>query len=57
MTAGRADGGLSPARILATVLAPFAAGYFCSYLLRAVNAVVAPDLVAAVGLSAGTWGC
>ncbi|BBK45451.1 MFS transporter [Allostella vacuolata] len=38
------------------MLAPFAAGYFCSYLLRAVNAVVAPDLVAAVGLSAGDLG-
>ena len=45
-----------PLRILATVLLPFAAGYFCSYLLRAVNAVVAPDLVAAVGLSAGDLG-
>ncbi len=43
-------------RIVATVFLPFAAGYFCSYLLRAVNAVVAPDLVAAVGLSAGDLG-
>ncbi|BBK39905.1 membrane protein [Allostella sp. ATCC 35155] len=45
-----------PLRVLATVLLPFAAGYFCSYLLRAVNAVVAPDLVAAVGLTAGDLG-
>ncbi|QIG49587.1 MFS transporter [Nordella sp. HKS 07] len=33
-------------RIIATALAPFALGYLLSYLLRAVNAVVAPDLVA-----------
>lgn len=46
----------APARIVATVFLPFAAGYFCSYLLRAVNAVVAPDLVAAAGLTAGDLG-
>jgi hypothetical protein len=31
------------------VLTPFALGYFLTYLLRAVNAVVAPDLVAELG--------
>src|SRR5262245_41476384 len=38
------------------VLAPFAAGYFLTYLLRAVNAVVAPDLVGELGLSAADLG-
>ena len=38
------------------VLAPFAAGYFLTYLLRAVNAVVAPDLVGELGLSAAELG-
>jgi predicted MFS family arabinose efflux permease len=38
------------------VLAPFALGYFLTYLLRAVNAVVAPDLVTEIGLSAADLG-
>ena len=40
------------ARVVLTVLAPFAAGYFLSYLFRSVNAVVGPRLVADIGLSA-----
>ena len=47
---------LTPATIVLTVLAPFALGYFLSYLFRAVNAVVGPDLVADIGLSATTLG-
>lgn len=47
---------VSPLRIIFTALLPFAAGYFMSYLLRAVNAVVAPDLVREVGLSPGELG-
>ena len=43
-------------RIVLTALLPFAAGYFMSYLLRAVNAVVAPDLVKDLGLSPGAAG-
>lgn len=43
-------------RILLTALLPFAAGYFMSYLLRAVNAVVAPDLVKDLGLSPAELG-
>jgi predicted MFS family arabinose efflux permease len=39
-------------RIVLTVLAPFAAGYFLSSLFRSVNAVVGPRLVADIGLSA-----
>jgi predicted MFS family arabinose efflux permease len=35
----------APRRIIFFALFPFACGYFLSYLLRAVNAVVAPDLV------------
>jgi predicted MFS family arabinose efflux permease len=45
-----------PFRIAVTVLFPFACGYFLSYLLRAVNAVVAPDLVATFHLTAAELG-
>jgi MFS family permease len=45
-----------PLRVAATVLLPFACGYLLSYLLRAVNAVVAPDLVAAFDLSPADLG-
>jgi predicted MFS family arabinose efflux permease len=41
----------SPARIVFSALLPFALGYFLSSLLRAVNAVVAPDLVRDAGLT------
>jgi MFS family permease len=41
---------------LARVFFPFAFGYFLSYLLRVVNAVVAPDLVRELGLSAADLG-
>jgi MFS family permease len=47
---------LSPAAIIGTVLAPFALGYLLSYLFRAVNAVVGPELVADIGLSATELG-
>ena len=43
-------------RLVFSALLPFAAGYFMSYLLRAVNAVVAPDLVKDLGLSPGQLG-
>jgi predicted MFS family arabinose efflux permease len=43
-------------RLILTALFPFALGYLLSYLLRAVNAVVAPDLVADIGLTAGELG-
>ncbi|HTZ00404.1 MAG TPA: MFS transporter, partial [Rhodocyclaceae bacterium] len=38
------------------VFAPFAAGYFLSYLLRNVNAVIAPELTRALGVSAADLG-
>jgi predicted MFS family arabinose efflux permease len=45
-----------PAAIVGTVLAPFAFGYLLTYLFRAVNAVVGPNLVADIGLSATELG-
>ncbi len=47
---------LSPRLIAVTALLPFALGYFLSYLFRAVNAVVAPDLVRELGLNASQLG-
>ncbi|MBM3572774.1 MAG: MFS transporter, partial [Alphaproteobacteria bacterium] len=44
------------ARLAFIVLGPFAAGYFMTYLFRSVNAVVAPDLAADIGLTAGALG-
>ncbi len=38
------------------VLVPFACGYFLSYLYRTVNAVIAPDLIAELGLGASDLG-
>jgi len=38
------------------VFVPFAIGYFLSYLLRVVNAVIAPDLVRELGLTAAELG-
>ena len=46
----------TPARIIFLALFPFACGYFMSYLLRAVNAVVAPDLVAEFGVGPAELG-
>lgn len=45
-----------PLRLVMSVLVPFAAGYFLSYLYRAINAVVAPDLVRDIGLEATELG-
>lgn len=47
---------MTPLRLIFSALLPFAAGYFMSYLLRAVNAVVAPDLVRDLQLSPGQLG-
>ena len=38
------------------IILPFALGYFLSYLYRAVNAVIAPDLVRELGLDAAALG-
>lgn len=44
-----------PYRIL-RVFAPFAVGYFMSYLFRTVNAVIADELTASLGISAAGLG-
>ena len=43
-------------RLVLTVLVPFSLCYFLSYLYRAVNAVIAPNLVSDIGLDAGELG-
>lgn len=43
-------------RLFARVFLPFAFGYFLSYLYRTVNAVIAPELTADVGLGASELG-
>lgn len=50
--------GLAPgfARLCAVVLLPFSFGYFLSYLLRAVNAALAPDIVRELGLGPSMLG-
>lgn len=47
---------MSPTRLVACVLLPFTAGYFLSYLFRTINAVIAGDLGAELGLSAADLG-
>lgn len=42
--------------LVTRVFLPFALGYFLSYLLRVVNAVIAPDLIAELGLAAADLG-
>lgn len=44
------------ARLLLVVFIPFAGGYFLSYLFRSTNAVIAPQLIAEIGLDAGDLG-
>ena len=43
--------GVLPAPLAIRVFAAFASGYFMSYALRSVNAVIAPDLIAEFGLT------
>jgi MFS family permease len=45
-----------PVRLVAIVLVPFSAGYFLSYMFRAINAVVAPNLVSDLTLDATQLG-
>jgi predicted MFS family arabinose efflux permease len=42
--------------VLGRLFVPFGLGYFVSYLFRTVNAVIAPDLVAELGLSPADLG-
>jgi MFS family permease len=48
--------GRATLKVVITVFAPFAGGYFLSYLFRSVNAVAAPDLVQDIGLDAADLG-
>ena len=52
----RFPGQARPPPCCVSVLAPFALGYFLSYLFRAVNAVVGPNLAAELDLSAAELG-
>lgn len=45
-----------PLSIVLRVFLPFAGGYFLSYLYRTVNAVISPELVASLDLSAADLG-
>jgi MFS family permease len=47
---------LPPATIVLLVFAPFASGYFLSYLLRTVNAAVAPHLMADIAVTPASLG-
>jgi MFS family permease len=54
--AAPAAGDALPAKLVALVFVPFAAGFFLSILLRYVNAVIARDLSAEFALSAADLG-
>jgi predicted MFS family arabinose efflux permease len=56
MRQSQAQHALEPGSMALRVLTPFALGYFLTYMLRAVNAVVAPDLVGELGLDAAELG-
>ena len=47
---------LTTARAMLLVFLPFAGGYFLSYMVRSLNAVIAPQLIAEIGLTAGDLG-
>jgi len=46
----------TPSSLLLRVFAPFAAGYFLSFLYRVVNAVLAPELLRDLGIGPSTLG-
>jgi predicted MFS family arabinose efflux permease len=48
--------GVGPARAVFVVFLPFAAGFFFSDLYRQINAVIAPNLIEEIGLSAAGLG-
>jgi predicted MFS family arabinose efflux permease len=50
------SGTRSVAVVCMTVLLPFGIGYYMSYLFRTVNAIISPQLVADVGLTAADLG-
>lgn len=54
--ASEADDGQRTWYLVATVLLPFAAGYYLSYLYRTINALISGTLVSEFGLSAADLG-
>lgn len=54
--ADEADHGPSVWHLVATVLLPFAAGYYLGYLYRTINALISGTLVSEFSLSAGDLG-
>ncbi|HMY51057.1 MAG TPA: hypothetical protein PLD90_15535, partial [Rhodocyclaceae bacterium] len=42
--------------LVSRIFLPFALGYYLSYLLRTVNAVISPDLTRELGLNAADLG-
>ncbi len=56
MTVAQSPAARIAARTLLLVFLPLAGGYFLSYLDRSLNAIIAPDLIAELGLSAGDLG-
>ena len=56
MTTHASSSGKLPLSILLRIFIPFALGYFLSYLYRVVNAVIAPDLISELGLTATDLG-
>ncbi|MCW9033999.1 MAG: MFS transporter [Rhodospirillales bacterium] len=56
MTTDQNTQGTISTSLLLRIFIPFALGYFLSYLYRVVNAVIAPDLVSELGLSASDLG-
>jgi MFS family permease len=56
MTMAQSSAARAGGRTLLLVFMPLAGGYFLSYLYRSLNAIIAPDLIAGLGLSAGDLG-
>ncbi len=54
--ASKSDRPYGPLALFIFVFAPFATGYFLSFLYRSINAVIAPDLVADLGATSSILG-
>lgn len=54
--AAKSDKPYGPLGLFIFVFAPFATGYFLSFLYRSINALIAPDLVADLGATSSTLG-
>src|SRR3982750_2303913 len=56
VTTAQSLGALPLGKLVSLVFLPFAAGYFLSYLFRTVNALIAPNLMTELGLTASDLG-